>query len=401
MTTQKLYYNDSYKLDFEENILKVEKWNDKFAVLFEKTYFYPTSGGQPCDKGFINNIPVVDVIEKEGNIYHILEKNLTENKAICKIDYNTRLENSQHHTGQHLLSQAFIKVKNYPTISMHIGKDYSTIEIVASSLNIEDINKVEDLANQIIYENRKINILYLSEDEINNYSLRKKPKKKSSNNDIRVIEIENFDLSPCGGTHLKSTSEIGIIKIISFEKYKGNYRVNFLCGKKALLDYRYKNFAIKNISNKFSASEYNIEQIINKFIDDFEKNKKELNLIKKDFYNLLSKNILNDCKIINNVKVIIKEEKNYDIKDISQNLVKNQDILSFLFLENNERYNFIFSCSDNLKINLNEIARKLFKDLSFKGGGKNNFIQGSINKVEKSFLEKIISDYLNKINLSI
>lgn len=370
MTTQKLYYNDSYKLDFEENILKVEKWNDKFAVLFEKTYFYPTSGGQPCDKGFINNIPVVDVIEKEGNIYHILEKNLTENKAICKIDYNTRLENSQHHTGQHLLSQAFIKVKNYPTISMHIGKDYSTIEIVASSLNIEDINKVEDLANQIIYENRKINILYLSEDEINNYSLRKKPKKKSSNNDIRVIEIENFDLSPCGGTHLKSTSEIGIIKIISFEKYKGNYRVNFLCGKKALLDYRYKNFAIKNISNKFSASEYNIEQIINKFIDDFEKNKKELNLIKKDFYNLLSKNILNDCKIINNVKVIIKEEKNYDIKDISQNLVKNQDILSFLFLENNERYNFIFSCSDNLKINLNEIARKLFKDLSFKGGGK-------------------------------
>jgi len=262
----------------------------------------------------------------------------------------------------------------------------------------QDIKKVEDLANQIIYENRKINVLYLSEEEINNFSLRKEPKKRTSNNDIRVIEIENFDLSPCGGTHLKSTSEIGIIKIISFEKYKGNYRVNFLCGRKALLDYRYKNFAIKNISNKFSSSEYDIERIINKFLDDVEKNKKELILIKKDFYNLLTDNIKKDFVTINNMKLIIRNENDYDIRHLSQNLVKDNNIVSFLFSENNDKYSFVCACSDNLKINLNELAKDLFKDLSFKGGGKNNFIQGNINKIEYDKLKTQINDYFKSIN---
>lgn len=392
--TEKLYYNDTYKLEFEENILRIENWdNNKFAVLFEKTYFYPTSGGQPFDKGFINNIPVIDVVEKEGNIYHILDKKPNEDIALCKIDYERRLENSQHHTGQHLLSQAFIRVKNYPTISMHLGQNFATIEIVGELLETEDINKVEDLANQIIYENRKINTLYLSEDEINDYNLRKKHKKTTSKGDIRVIEIEDFDLSPCGGTHLKSTSEIGIIKIIGFEKYKGNYRINFLCGKKALLDYRYKNIAIKNISNKFSSSEYDIERIINKFIDDSEKNKKELNIIKKDFYDLFSNNILNEALELNNKKIIIKQENTYDIRQISQSLTKNKGILSFLFSENNDKYNIVFSSSDNININLNEFLKKVFTDLSCKGGGKNNFVQGSIDKINFEEIKSRIIKY--------
>lgn len=392
--TEKLYYNDTYKLEFEGKVLSIENWNDKFAVLLEKTYFYPTSGGQPNDIGFINNVPVIDVVEKNGNIYHILDNKIFENLVLCKIDYERRLENSQNHTGQHLLSQSFIRIKKSPTISMHIGQNFSTIEIVTDSLNNEDIIKVENLANQIIYENRKINVLYLSEDEINNYNLRKKYKKKTSNGDIRVIEIEDFDLSPCGGTHLRSTGEIGIIKIISFEKYKGNYRVHFLCGKKALLDYRYKNFAIKNISNKFSSSEYDLERIISKFIDDFDKNKKELNTIKKDFYNLLSSTLLNEAIIINDKRIIIKEENNHNIKYISQNLIKNENTLSFLFSESDNKYNIIFSSSDDVNINLNNLFKKIFNDLSCKGGGKNNFVQGSIDKIDFKKIESRIIDYL-------
>ncbi|MBC7473499.1 MAG: alanyl-tRNA editing protein, partial [Candidatus Sericytochromatia bacterium] len=265
--TEKLYYNEPHTLEFTANVTDIISYNNNYAIFLDKTYFYPTSGGQPFDTGYIGTAKIVDVFEKDGKVFHISESSLEKNSFPAKIDYYRRLEHLQHHTGQHLLSQAFIQIIKAPTISFHLGLETATIEIVIKDLNIEQVNEVEDLANNIIYENRKINVHYVDESEVNNLNLRKPPKKKGDQG-VRIIEIENFDMSACGGTHAQSTGELGMIKIIGWEKYKGNIKVEFICGRRALLDYRFKNIAIKNIANKFSTKDNQIEEIITKSIDD-------------------------------------------------------------------------------------------------------------------------------------
>ncbi|MFN4152124.1 MAG: alanyl-tRNA editing protein, partial [Candidatus Sericytochromatia bacterium] len=301
--TEKLYYQDPYKLEFEEEIIDIQSYKDNFAVFFNKTYFYPTSGGQPFDLGFIENSKITDIFEKDGLIWHIVDKKPESNKVLCKIDKNRRLDHMQLHTGQHLLSQSFIKGINAPTISIHLGSELSNIEIVTPEVTPEQIFLVEDIANSIIYENRNVNIIYASEEETNDLDLRKKPKKKGFDGAIRVIDIEDFDMSPCGGTHVQKTGEIGIIKIISYEKYKGNVRVEFLCGRRALNDYRQKNTIIKNISAKFSAKDNTVEDRINKSIEELKDSQRELSIIKKEKASFLANDLIKKSEIFNDINI--------------------------------------------------------------------------------------------------
>ena len=332
--TDKLYYNDPYTLEFFAEIKEVKTFEqNKYSVILDKTYFYPTSGGQPFDTGTINNIKVIDVFEKEGEIYHIVESPVEIGKMHGKIDYHRRLEHMQHHTGQHLLSQAFIQVLKAPTVSFHLGTEISTIEIIIKDLTIEQVNDVEELANDIIYQNRNINILYVNESEINELSLRKKPKKKCASGDIRVIEIEDFDLSPCGGTHAKMTGELGLIKIIGWEKYKGNLRVDFLCGRRAIIDYRFKNRVIKNIANKFSTKDKQIEDIIYKSIDETKTIQRELTSVKKEITKYITKELLENADNYNELRLVTKEIENTDINSLKQlglELINEKKILIFL-----------------------------------------------------------------------
>jgi alanyl-tRNA synthetase len=379
--TEKLYYNDPYTLEFTADITEIQPYESgKYAVFLDKTFFYPASGGQPYDTGILNGIKVVDVFEKEGKIFHITEAPLEKGKAEGKIDYHRRLEHMQHHTGQHLLSQAFIQVIKAPTVSFHLGNETATIEIVIPDLSIEQADAVEDLANDIIYRNKKINVLYIEEADVNDLNLRKKPKKKCAAGDIRVIEIEDFDLSPCGGTHATSTGELGIIKIINWERYKGNVRVNFLCGRRALHDFRNKNRSIKNISAKFSASDQQIEEIIYKSIDDTKELQKQFNAVKKQLAEYTARGLIKRAEQYNEYKLIIQDFPETDIstlKQIGQELTLEKDILAFLVSKNNHKTHLLFCCSENIKINLNEHLGKILIAINGKGGGKPNFVQGS------------------------
>ncbi|MFN8575423.1 MAG: DHHA1 domain-containing protein [Candidatus Sericytochromatia bacterium] len=381
--TEKLYYNDSHKLDFKSELIDITKFGDKYHAILDKTYFYPTSGGQSFDTGYINDIKVIDVFEKDGKIIHVLEKEIPKGIVDSKIDYERRLENMQHHTGQHLLSQAFIQALKAPTISIHLGDDICNIEIVKKELNQEEVNQVEELANNIIYQNRPINMYYVDESEINELNLRKPPKKKGQDG-IRVIDIEGFDISACGGTHAKSTGELGLIKIIGWEKYKGNIKVDFMCGLRALRDYRFKNIAIKNISTKFSAKDKQIEEIIYKSINDTKENLKELSNIKKELAFYKAKELIENADNFNDLKIISKEIVTEDIfflKLIAQELVEFDNTIAFLYSNIGDKTNLIFCCNPNLEFNMNTYLSEVFKTFSGKGGGKPNFVQGSINNI--------------------
>jgi len=395
--TEKLYYNNPHTLEFTASITEVLPYNDKFAVFLDETFFYPTSGGQPFDTGIPNNIKVSDVFEKDGKIFHITESAPEPGPVTGKIDYHRRLEHMQHHTGQHLLSQAFIQVIKAPTISFHLGNELATIEIVTPDLNREDADKVEELANDIIYQNRNVNVLYVEEADANDLNLRKKPKKKCADGDIRVIEIEDFDLSPCGGTHAARTGELGIIKITGWERYKGNVRVDFLVGRRALADYRFKNLSLKNISAKFSAKDKQIEEIIYKSIEDSKELQKELSAARKQLAEFTTKQLLEGAETFNNQKLIIKAFEDTDmsgLKLIGQELTLTGDFMAFLVSSHNKKTHLLFCCPEDLKINLNPHLQQILKMINGKGGGKPNFVQGSGEEYDLNEIMEQIRDLI-------
>ena len=228
--TDRLYYDDCYSRSFEANIIENDPGSNR--VVLDRTAFYPTSGGQPFDLGTINGIAVVSVVEDEdtGKIQHKLASPLTtETKVKAEIDWTRRFDHMQQHTGQHLLSAVFHDLFDLTTVSFHMGPAVSTIELTAPSLDVATITAAERRANEIIAENRPVSITF--EDAGAVEGLRKASARSGT---LRVVSIDGLDRSACGGTHVRSTGEIGSILLRSTEKIRGNTRIEFVCGLRAV-----------------------------------------------------------------------------------------------------------------------------------------------------------------------
>src|SRR5215470_12489974 len=252
MKTERLYYNDPYLLEFDAAILEARSMTNRTGVVLDKTAFYPTSGGQPNDLGTINDAAVIDCIEDEdtGTVIHLVDRELVSGPAHCRIDAVRRADHMQQHSGQHVLSQAFVELFSWPTLSFHMGAVNCTIDLPAESISREQSERAEDLANRIVRENRNVAVRYISQENIADAGLRK-PTERSG--EIRVIDIDGYDRSACGGTHVRLTSEIGPILIIGFERAKKLTRVQFICGDRVLRYARAANRTLEAISQTISA----------------------------------------------------------------------------------------------------------------------------------------------------
>jgi alanyl-tRNA synthetase len=228
--TERLYYDDCYARSFEATVVENDPGSNR--VVLDRTAFYPTSGGQPFDLGTINGIAVVSVQEDEeaGDIQHKLASPLTSETTVnAEIDWTRRFDHMQQHTGQHLLSAVFHDLFGLTTVSFHMGPAVSTIELTTPSLDHAAITAAEQRANEIIAENRPVSITF--EDAAAVEGLRKASARSGT---LRIISIEGLDRSACGGTHLRSTGEIGSILLRSTEKIRGNTRIEFVCGLRAV-----------------------------------------------------------------------------------------------------------------------------------------------------------------------
>lgn len=244
--THRSYYTDSYTTQFDATLLAVSEHEGRPALLLDQSYFYPTSGGQAHDLGIINQWPVVDVVVGEdGQVYHILAalpEDLSAEGALPKavqgtINWSRRYEHMQQHSGQHLLSQLFYRLLGMETVSVHFGEDESTLDLDAATVTPEQLAQVEQAANDMIYSALPIRSYFVNEAELARVPLRRPPKVKG---EIRIVEIQETDYSACGGTHVRTTAEIGPIKLVRQERRRGQTRVTFLCGKRALADYIHK-----------------------------------------------------------------------------------------------------------------------------------------------------------------
>jgi alanyl-tRNA synthetase len=233
--TERLYYTDPYLAEFDSTILRVEPHAGRLAAILDRTAFYPASGGQPFDTGRLGTATVVDVVDRDDDvILHVIDGPLEPGPARGTIDWNRRFEHMQQHTGQHVLSAAFDRFLNARTESFHLGSVSSTIDL-NRAVSSGEIERAEDEANRVVWEDRPVAIRFADAEEAAGLPLRKEPARTGK---LRLIEVADFDISACGGTHVARTGAIGAIAVQSTERFRGGTRVEFLCGVRALRGYR-------------------------------------------------------------------------------------------------------------------------------------------------------------------
>ncbi len=256
--TERLYYSDSYLTSFSAAVTAIDA--DGRRVYLDRTAFYPTSGGQPNDLGTLNGISVVDVIDEDDRIAHVLASPLgvaSSDAVQGTVDIDRRFDHMQQHTGQHLLSALFADRYGWPTVSVHFGDESSTVDIAGIGLDVDLLQRVEAQANALIVANRDVTVSF--EDSAAAGSLRKTSDRTGM---LRVVTIADLDRSACGGTHVRRTGEIGGMLLRRGERTKGNTRVEFLCGMRAVTRARTDALLLAQAARVFSASPEELPSLV-------------------------------------------------------------------------------------------------------------------------------------------
>lgn len=273
--TDRLYYDDATLTTFDARVVDSRSTERGWAVCLDRTAFYPTSGGQPHDTGTLGGLPVRDVWDDESDaVWHLIDVPLAADEVGGRVDWPRRFDHMQQHTGQHLLSAAFVEVFDANTIGFHLGVESSTIDLDIDHLAWEAAFRAEDEVNRVVWENRPVTIHHVTLDDLGDIPLRKPPQVTG---DIRVIWVKGYDASACGGTHVRSTGEVGLIKITGIERYKGGVRVSFLCGERALRDYRRALHIVRETSADLSVGQDALRETVARIQDDSKATRKALN----------------------------------------------------------------------------------------------------------------------------
>lgn len=249
--TEKLYDKDSHLKEFTGTVLSCKKTGEKYAVTLNRTAFFPEGGGQQSDRGYIGGAYISDVQIKNGEILHFADKPLSVGQAYdCKLDFDFRFRNMQNHSGEHIISGIVHRLYGFNNVGFHLGAEM-TMDF-DGELTRRQLDEIEDLANKAVYENLPVKAYYPTDEELKQLDYRSKLDLKEN---VRIVEIKGVDVCACCAPHVKATGEIGIIKILDFEKYKGGVRLLVKCGADALRDYREKYKNVLEISNLLSAKQ--------------------------------------------------------------------------------------------------------------------------------------------------
>ncbi|MGR3762501.1 alanyl-tRNA editing protein [Rossellomorea sp. NS-SX7] len=379
--TTKLYYEDAYLTTFETTINHQGQEEDgRWYVVVEQTAFYPTGGGQPFDEGVLNGIPVVNVEETAGEIRHYIERpfETLPGKAMGEIDWNRRFDHMQQHAGQHILSAAFAENLGYETISFHLGKEFLTIDLAVEKITYEDACKAEELANRLIREGRPIETKWMTGEEAAAYPLRKE---LAVSDDVRLVIIPDFDYNGCGGTHPRSTSEVGAIKILGWEKHKGHIRLQFVCGDRVLGQLHQKNEVIKELTALLQSPQEKMKEAAHQLIDKVKIQEKQMEELKKELMKYEAKELQGKAialpKGANLVKGACQNRPVQELQQLAREIIAdNEETVVFLTVQNGDKLQVVGAKGKQTHQNLKDLAPKIFAIINGKGGGKEDFIQG-------------------------
>ncbi len=378
MTTQRLYYTDSYTTAFDARVIEHTLHDGRPAVVLDRTYFYPTSGGQPHDTGTLNGITVRDVVvrETDNTVLHVLDGDLDADTVTGQIDWQRRQDHMQHHTGQHILTQAFIRVAEAETIGFHLSPDSVTIDLDKTSITAADIDAAEALANQIVMHDRPVRAWFPAEDDIPGLPLRKMPDVTGK---LRVIDVEDFDVTACGGTHVARTGEIGVIKVLRTEKRGDATRVEFCCGTRALHDYRTKHAILSTLAADLTTGYTDIATVIDKMREENKSLRRELRSVREALLEREAQDLWQHSERRDGYRLVMQAFDGYDVgevRQIVQHVIANPATIA-LCGTTGDKAMLIVARSDDLP---HDMVPVLMQGLAVwdvdRGGGRPSFAQG-------------------------
>ncbi|WLR53733.1 DHHA1 domain-containing protein [Mesobacillus subterraneus] len=385
----KLYYQDAYIKKFAaELITQKEDESGRLYAILSQTAFYPTGGGQRFDTGFLNGVEVVDVDEVEGEIRHYLKEGLMEAIHVeGEIDWERRFDHMQQHAGQHILSASFEDLFGYKTVSFHLGQETLTIDLETENLSADEVAKAEELANQVIIENRPIVTKWVDEEELKQYRLRKE---LAVSNNIRLVIIPDFDYNGCGGTHPNSTAEVGALKILGWERQKKMVRVEFVCGKRVLNKLGQKHEVIEELTALLNSPEQHMRSSVTRLLSQKKELEKTVEVMKEQLLRFEVNDIIGSGKN-NIVSSVFKNRSIQELQKLARLLVSAaEDKIYLLASENEEKLQFVFAKGKNTEVDLKGFLQRAISIIDGKGGGTEFLVQGGGKWISgEEFIHKV------------
>ena len=394
--TKKLYLEDPYVTSFEAEILETRDLPEGTALVLDATHFYPESGGQPYDLGTIDGIAVTKVLESEDDtILHFVEKRPESAQVHCEVDSARRRDHMQQHSGQHVLSAAFVREAGAETTSFHLGARVSTIDLDKFPLSDEELYAAERAANDVVTRAVPIKSRFVSGAEALTLVLRKTPPTQDS---IRIVEVEGFDQQACCGTHPRSSAEIGPVIIRGHEKLKGGTRVEFLCGERALRDYRATVRRVRSLASVLSSSEEALVETAKKLQDERKSMGKELARLRSEALASSAESRMRDADTIGDVRVLAREITGVgpaELRAIAIELSAESGRVLLLGAIDDGRAHLVFARSTDVDAPMGDLLRGSVGLVGGRGGGSPQVSQGGGPDTQR--LQEALEDARSKL----
>jgi alanyl-tRNA synthetase len=375
--SQRIYYTEPYRTTFDATVVSCTPQGDHFEVLLNETAFYPSSGGQPYDVGALGEARVVDVVDREdGEVGHIVDRALSAGAQVRgEIDWRRRFDHMQQHTGQHVLSAAFDRLFQVRTESFHLGKDASSIDL-AREVTAQEIRAAEDESNRIVWEDRPVHIRFATAEEAKTLPLRKESLRSGP---LRLIDVENFDLSACGGTHVARTGGIGVIAIAGWERFKGGSRIEFLCGSRALGRFREWRDALAATGRHLSVMPAELAATVEKLQQDSKSLQKTIRAQQEQLAVYEGRALVERAERVGDRLVLVDALDNWDANGLkalaSAAATQNPAVAVALFSRTTPPVVVVAAGSD-AKIDSAAVLKSLTASFGGRGGGRKELAQG-------------------------
>lgn len=367
--TEKLYYADSHMKGFTANVMFCEYDGKHWCVELDRTAFFPEGGGQAADSGYIGDVKVFDVQEKDGKILHYTECELAQGPYVCSIDWEQRFRRMQNHSGEHIVSGLINKRFGYDNVGFHLAEDYVTLDF-NGELSAEDIAEIELSANKAVWENVRIFAEFPAPEVLDTLNYRSK---LELTEDVRIVTVEGYDVCACCAPHVSRTGEIGVIKITDSMKHRGGVRLTMLCGIDAYKDYARKQEAAAEISALLSAKRDDIAPAVKKFYNDLQNEKYQSAELKKTILKAEGEKLTdiegNYCFFypatfdINSLRILVNEAMKHC-----------NGIAAAFSGSDGAGYNYVMGSAH---VDLRVKSKEINAAISGRGGGSPEMIQGS------------------------
>lgn len=383
--TNKLYYISSTIFEFYATVTSCQKADKGYNITLNETAFFPESGGQCCDTGFIGEAKVLYVFEDNDEVIHTVDKEIkVGTNLLCTLDKNKRFRNMQNHTGEHIISGLIYKYFGFDNVGFHLGEENVTCDF-NGKLSREDLLKIEREANEAVVKCSSVTAWFPTDLELENLNYRCKSEIKGA---VRLVKIKDYDVCACCAPHVENCGQIGIIKILDFEAYKGGTRVNIKCGFDALNDYNTKYFNVLSISSLLSAKQHEVAHATEHLKAENDSLKQQIKRLKEQNLRIIA----NDYSYTNSIIIYQHSENEMNqLRVIADELANKTDTFSVAFSFCNNSCSFT---AISRKMSLTPLANLLRKQYSARCGGKDNIIQGNVMLNAETFTEII-----NKISI--